>query len=119
MDYWQQVLPKNRILTVEYENVVEDPEAQVRRILAACNLPWDPACLEFNQASGAVKTASLWQVRQPIYRTSKQRWVNYAEHLRPLIKPLSPYLSDEDRTILAGKGIKAGSGWNIRKLLSR
>ncbi len=119
MDYWQQVLPQNGILTVEYENVVEDPEAQVRRILAACNLPWDPACLEFNQASRAVKTASLWQVRQPIYRTSKQRWVNYAEHLQPLIKPLSPYLSDEDRTILAGKGIKTGSGWNIRKLLSR
>ena len=119
MDYWHQVLPQNRILTVEYEKLIEFPEAEIRRILNACNLSWDPACLSFNQTSRTVNTSSLWQVRQPIYRTSKQRWTNYAKYLQPLIKPLSQYLSDEDKAILGQNGIKTGFSWNIRKFMAR
>jgi tetratricopeptide (TPR) repeat protein len=89
MDHWQTVLP-SRILEVNYEDLVDDPESVSRRIIDHCGLDWDERCLDFNQTSRPVLTASREQVRQPIYRTSVARWRNYEKHLGPLLEALTP-----------------------------
>ena len=118
MDYWRKVLPEGKIVDFEYESVVEDPETQGRRLLEACGLRWDAGVLEFYRQEGVVRTASMWQVRQPIYRGSRMRWKNYAGHLRALASDLAEYLQ-EDREELAEFGIEiprsSGIGW-IRRL---
>ena len=93
MDHWHEVLP-GAVLDVQYEDVVDDIEPQVRRILEFCDLPWDDACLKFYESKRAVKTASSEQVRQPIYATSKHRWRNYERQLEPLIEILEPLLRE-------------------------
>ena len=87
MDHWVQALPI-QMLEVQYETLVADLEGQVRRIISFLGLPWNPACLDFQQAKTAVLTASVWQVRQPIYQSSVGRWRNYERHLGPLLKAL-------------------------------
>lgn len=87
-DHWRQVLPKDRFIEVEYEAVVDDLEGQARRLLDFLGLPWDEACLNFHQTVRPVRTASLNQVRQPIYRTSTGRWRKHAAHLQPLLAAL-------------------------------
>lgn len=118
MSFWEKVLPENKILTVQYESLIEAPEREIRRILDKCGLPWDSACLEFNKTSRSVQTASLWQVRQPIYRSSRGRWTNYARHLQPLAKRLSQYLTDDDLAVFSENGIKTGSRWGLDALFS-
>ena len=88
MAHWRNVLPDGVMLEVPYEEVVADTEAQARRILAHCGLPWDDACLAFHTAERAVRTASAAQVRQPIYRNSVGRWRAYEDELGPLIEAL-------------------------------
>jgi tetratricopeptide (TPR) repeat protein len=87
MAHWRQVLPVP-ILEVTYENVVADLETEARRLVAACGLEWEPACLDFHQTRRAVHTASAKQVRQPIYSRSVGRWRNYADALAPLFARL-------------------------------
>jgi len=84
MDHWRSLIPPNVILEVSYEQLVEDPEAWSRRILAFAGLEWDPRCLDFHEASRTVVTASKWQVRQRISRSSLARWRNYEKHVEPL-----------------------------------
>jgi tetratricopeptide (TPR) repeat protein len=88
MAHWRAVLPQGVMLEVEYEALVGDFEHQARRIIAHCDLPWDPACLDFHKTSRPVHTASLVQVRQPIYRTSVGRWRPASTLLRPLLEAL-------------------------------
>jgi len=88
MDHWRRVLPPESMLEVRYENVVEDLEVEARRIVAYCGLVWDDRCLAFHETGRAVRTASVVQVRQPIYRTSVQRWRRYEKHLGPLLEAL-------------------------------
>ena len=88
MEHWRQVLPEDAMLDVQYEQVVEDIEAQARRILSHCGLAWDDACLSFHKLSRPVQTTSAAQVRQPLYRTSVGRWHSYREELRPLLEAL-------------------------------
>ncbi len=88
MAHWREVLPAHVLLEVQYENLVEDFEAEARRIVAHCGLPWDGACLEFHKTSRPVHTASVTQVRQPIYRSSVGRWRPEAALLRPLLEAL-------------------------------
>lgn len=88
MAHWHSVLPPGRILDVQYEEVVADLEGQARRIIAHCGLPWDDRCLAFHKNDRAVRTASLTQVRQPIYKTSVERWRSYEEFLGPLLNEL-------------------------------
>lgn len=83
MAHWQGLFPDS-ILDVVYEDTVTDTEAQARRMLAFLGLEWEPAVLEFQSVDRAVKTASSWQVRQPVYATSKERWRNYEAYLAPL-----------------------------------
>ena len=87
MTYWRASLSLS-VLEVVYEDLVERSEAQCRRLVEHCGLAWDPACLAFHQAPRAVATASNWQVRQPLYRSSVQRWRRYERHLTPLRRAL-------------------------------
>lgn len=87
MAHWRRVLPM-RILDVQYEDLVARPEMVSRDIVAFCNLQWDARCLAFHAHERPVKTASLWQVRQPIYASSIGRWRRYEHHLRPLLEAL-------------------------------
>ncbi len=91
MQHWRTVLPPGRMLEVRYEDMVADMEAQARRLLAYCGLPWNDACLRFYESARPVRTASLAQVRRPIYASSVGRWKRYESYLLPL------------RQVLAGK----------------
>jgi tetratricopeptide (TPR) repeat protein len=89
MDHWARVLP-GRVLTVQYEEVVSDFEAQVRRLLDFCGLPWDAACLRFYESERPVRTPSAEQVRQPIYDRSVGHFRHYERHLGELIDVIAP-----------------------------
>ncbi|GAB6053853.1 tetratricopeptide repeat-containing sulfotransferase family protein [Magnetospira thiophila] len=92
MTQWERLLP-GRILTVQYEDLVEDLEGQSRRLIAGCGLDWEAACLDFHRTRRAVRTASADQVRQPIYRDALGRWRKYGERLNPLLEALGPLVS--------------------------
>ena len=91
MDFWQEAFPE-QILHVQYEDVVNDFEVQVRRILDYCGLPFEEACLSFYKTERAVRTPSSEQVRQPIYRGGIDQWKNFESHLGPLKEALGPVL---------------------------
>jgi tetratricopeptide (TPR) repeat protein len=91
MGHWDAVQP-GRVLRVEYEAVVADTEAEVRRLLAYCQLDFEPACLKFHETERAVRTASSEQVRQPIYAAAVDQWRHFAGHLAPLAAALGPVL---------------------------
>ena len=91
MRHWHEVLPPGTILDLHYEDMVADTEAQARRVLEYVGLPWDDGCLEFHRNTRRVKTASLAQVRKPIYKTSVARWKQYEKHLQPLLDIVGTY----------------------------
>ena len=93
MTHWEQVLPPGTLKTVVYENVVDDLETSARDLIEFVGLPWDPACLSFHESRRPVKTASVVQVRQPVYRSSIEKWRSYGSRLQPLIDALD----DEER----------------------
>jgi Flp pilus assembly protein TadD len=82
--HWHRVLPPGTILDVPYAELTADQEKWTRRILEFIGLPWDERCLEFYKTPRVVHTASVWQVRQKIYRTSVERWRNYERFIGPL-----------------------------------
>jgi tetratricopeptide (TPR) repeat protein len=84
IDHWRRILPADRFIEVDYEDLTGAPEAVIRRIIAACGLAWHDACLRPESNPRAVKTPSKWQTRQPIYRTSVERWRRYEPWLGPL-----------------------------------
>ncbi len=69
---------------VVYEQLIDDFEPEARRLLAACGLAWEPACARFHETARPVRTASLTQVRQPLYRQALARWKHYEVHLADL-----------------------------------
>jgi tetratricopeptide (TPR) repeat protein len=86
--HWRSLLPPERFIEVDYEELTGDPEPVIRRLIAACGLRWDAACLRPDRNPQSVKTASRWQARQPIYRASVGRWRRYEPYLgalRPLV----------------------------------
>lgn len=87
MEHWDSVLP-GQILRVQHEDVVNNLEDNVRRILGFCDLEFEPACVEFYKTARCVNTASSEQVRQPIYRTGLDQWRNFEPWLGPLRKAL-------------------------------
>jgi tetratricopeptide (TPR) repeat protein len=82
---WRDRLPL-RMLDIQYETLVGDLEGQSRRLIDFLGLDWDPACLRYHETERAVKTASTWQVRQPIYTSSIGRWRNYERHIGPMLE---------------------------------
>lgn len=105
ISHWKSILPEGKILDVSYEALIENPEDESRRILAHCGLEWEADILQFHDKEAIVKTASHWQVRQPIYKSSKMRWKNYAPHISDLANHLKKYL-EEDKVALAEHGIE-------------
>jgi hypothetical protein len=90
MNHWSFSL-MGRVINVEYEALVRDPDGQIRWLLDVCRLPWDDACLRFFENPREVRTASADQVRRPIFHDSVGRWRHYREHLGPLIEALGPF----------------------------
>ncbi len=95
MEHWHTVLPVP-LHEVDYEDTVTDLESVARRLVAACGLEWEPACLEFYKNERPVRTASVAQVRQPVYQRSVARWKNYEPALSTLFTALPSYASGAD-----------------------
>jgi hypothetical protein len=89
MRHWETVLP-GRVLRVQYEDLVDDLDTHVRRLLGHCGLEFEPACLEFHRTERSVRTASAEQVRLPIYREGLEQW----RHFEPWLEPLREALGD-------------------------
>ena len=87
MDHWRRVLPVS-VLEVDYEETVTDLEGVARRLVEWCGLEWEAACLAFHEGQRPVRTASVSQVRQPIYTRSVARWKHYEQALGPLFDRL-------------------------------
>ena len=93
MDHWRAVLPPGSFYEVQYEDFVADNENQVRALTKYCGLEWDDACLESHKTGRNIRTASVTQVRQPIYNTSVERWRKYEAHLGSLFEALGNLIS--------------------------
>ena len=89
MDHWDAVLP-DFVLRVQHEDVVEDLETEVRRMLEFCNLPFEQNCVDFHKTERSVRTPSSEQVRQPIYKSALEQWRNFEPWLDPLKEALGP-----------------------------
>ncbi len=86
---FEETLP-NPLHVLDYEALVQQPEQEIRRLLEFLGLPFEPACLRFHEGAGAIRTASFFQARQPLYRDSIGRWRGFARHLAPLLGALGP-----------------------------
>ena len=87
MNHWKEVLPV-AVFEVNYEDTVTDLEGTARRLIDACGLSWEPKCLEFHRTERPIRTASVMQVRQPVYQRSVARWKNYEAVLGELFAGL-------------------------------
>ncbi|WP_218281498.1 tetratricopeptide repeat-containing sulfotransferase family protein [Pseudomonas sp. LPB0260] len=88
MEHWRAVLPADAFYEIQYEELVADQEGQARAMLDYCGLEWEEACLDFHKTERSIRTASVTQVRQPIYKTSVEKWRHYEQHLGPLLDVL-------------------------------
>ncbi|MDD5247610.1 MAG: tetratricopeptide repeat protein [Rhodocyclaceae bacterium] len=115
MAHWQRVLPPGTILDLPYEQMVADTEGQARRVLEFAGLPWDANCLDFHKNTRLVKTASVAQVRQPIYKTSVARWKHFARHLRPLWEIVREYrpVDDFPAAAAAAEPARSAESWHV------
>ncbi|MHB1544525.1 MAG: tetratricopeptide repeat-containing sulfotransferase family protein [Gammaproteobacteria bacterium] len=84
MDHWRNLLPPHAFLEIDYESLVLDPRTELARLLQFLELPWEEGCLKPERVERRIKTASIFQVRQPIQTSSIGRWQRYARHLGPL-----------------------------------
>jgi Tfp pilus assembly protein PilF len=84
MDHWRRLLPATTLLEVDYEDLVAEPEREIRRMLDFLGLPWHAGCLEFHRTPRRVSTFSQWQVREPLRHSSIGRSRHYRHHLGPL-----------------------------------
>ncbi len=86
--HWRDVLPASHFLEIDYENVVEDVEGEARRMLTFLGLELESACVDFHRTQRSIRTASVNQVREPVYKTSAGRWKAHAQQLQPLLTAL-------------------------------
>ena len=93
MEHWEQALPMP-IHTVSYEAMVAGQREQTEALLTFVGLEWEDACLSFHESERSVATASLWQVRQPIYNKSVARWRRYEKELQPFIDGIGHYADE-------------------------
>ena len=92
MAHWREALPL-AMFEIDYEDLLGDPELVSRDLVEFCGLEWDAACLDFHKNPRVVRTASNWQVRQPIFTSSLRRWKHYEKHLGPLTEALGQSIS--------------------------
>ena len=83
MIFWSGLF-KNKIYNIEYENLIENNEVEIKNLLNYCDLEWDENCMTFHKNKKSVSTASLAQVRSPIYKSSIEKWKNYSGDLKEL-----------------------------------
>jgi tetratricopeptide (TPR) repeat protein len=86
--FWREAAP-DRFHEIAYEDLLAEPEAQTRALISACDLDWEDACLSFHKTQRRVDTLSVYQVRQPLYRSSMQGWRKYEAELAPLLDALA------------------------------
>ena len=91
MSHWDKVLP-DKVLRVNNEDIIEDLEGQVRRMLKFLDLPYEEECISFYETDRLVRTASSEQVRRPINKEGMERWKPYSKHLKPLVDNLGEEL---------------------------
>jgi len=89
MDHWRQALPSRMLIEIDYEQLIASPEQQSKALVDACGLAWHPNCLDFQHSNNRVLTASMMQVRQPIYKRAIGSAQPYRKHLQPLIDALA------------------------------
>jgi len=89
MAHWAKILPSGMLVEINYEQLVAEPEQQSRLLVEACGLDWNPACLDFQHAKNRVMTASMTQVRQPVYTRSVGAAHHYQKHLKTLVDALA------------------------------
>ena len=94
MGFWKGILPRGAIKTVNYEEVVEDFPRMAREIIDFLKLPWNDACLNFHESSRPVKTASVVQIRKPVFDSSVERWRRHEKELQPLLQALEYRAAD-------------------------
>lgn len=87
MQHWKKILP-DFIYDISYEALIQNQKEETVKLLKACKLDWDKNCLEFYKNKRAIKTASVVQVRKPIYKNSMNSWKNYKDNLKPLFNSL-------------------------------
>ena len=90
MDYWKKLFPEE-IFTINYEQVIENPNDRIRDLLEFCNVKFEDSCINFHKSKRPVKTASSEQVRQPMYKTGLDYWKNYSNYLDTLLKHFPEY----------------------------
>jgi len=91
MAHWDDVLDI-KMMTVAYEDVVGNPESNIKSVIEFCGLDWEDQCLDFYNSDRLVTTSSFDKVRQPVYKSAVGRWKNYEKHLKPLQEKLSPWI---------------------------
>ena len=88
MNYWRNLLP-NFIFNIKYENLISNPEGEIRNLLKVCKLDWNKDCLNFHNNKRIIKTASDVQARNKIYNSSVNSWKNYENHLKKYFEKLN------------------------------
>jgi tetratricopeptide (TPR) repeat protein len=88
MDHWHSVIPGDNFMEIQYEDLVANNEEKSRELISFVGLEWDKACLNFHQNRRPIRTASITQVRKPIYQSSIAKWKRYEKHLGPLLDAL-------------------------------
>jgi Tfp pilus assembly protein PilF len=97
MEHWEKVLPEGVLTTVQYEDVVADTEKAAKTLIEFIGLDWDSRCVDFHKSERPVKTASVAQVRKPIYTTSVARWKKYGDQLQPLMDAIDGKTNGESK----------------------
>ena len=87
LDFWREKMPEG-FMEIHYEELIDDPEKHARALIDYCDLDWEDDCLNFHKSKRQVKTLSVYQVRQPIYKSSVKAWQRYEEHLQPLFEAI-------------------------------
>ncbi len=105
LEYWKSILPAGQILEIQYKTLVENSAEESKKVLEFCGLDWNPDILDFHEKESTIRTASRWQVRQPIYKSSSMRWKNYAPFINDLAQDLANFL-ESDREPLSEFGIE-------------
>jgi hypothetical protein len=97
MAHWREVIP-GKFIELDYEHLVANQEAESRRLIDGLGMEWEPECLSFYDSDRLVRTASITQVRQPIYNRSVAKWERYAPYLSDLFDPITPTIPTEPTT---------------------
>ena len=87
IDFWRETLP-GEFYELDYEKLTDNPEEESRKLIDYCGLEWEDACLNFHENKSTVRTLSIYQARQPIYKSSVALWENYKEELKPMMEVL-------------------------------